>query len=141
MNAGLKRSPYVDDLRHIGGDSAVSTQPIEDSHDEPLFPMPPLTEQALRVAVRSLDLSAAVRFEEEFHSAWQEAVQTDSTVPMHTFLHRWGVFVALRRYPGRARRLHELEAAVAEAPNIEDARRASAEIGLLLDAARREVAA
>ncbi|GAA1137145.1 MULTISPECIES: hypothetical protein [Streptomyces violaceusniger group] len=119
----------------------MSTQPIEDSHDEPLFPMPPLTEQALRVAVRSLDLSAAVRFEEEFHSAWQEAVQTDSTVPMHTFLHRWGVFVALRRYPGRARRLHELEAAVAEAPNIEDARRASAEIGLLLDAARREVAA
>ncbi|GDY45240.1 hypothetical protein SANT12839_061220 [Streptomyces antimycoticus] len=90
MNIGLQRSPYVDDLRHTGGDSAVSTQPIEDSHDEPLFPMPPLTEQALRVAVRSLDLSAAVRFEEEFHSAWQEAVQTDSTVPMHTFLHRWG---------------------------------------------------
>ncbi|WP_281789702.1 hypothetical protein [Streptomyces sp. MK37H] len=37
--------------------------------------------------------------------------------------------------------LHELEAAVAEAPSIEDARRASAEIGLLLDAACREVAA
>ncbi|OMI39942.1 hypothetical protein [Streptomyces sparsogenes] len=120
----------------------MSTQPIEDSHhDKPLFPMPPLTEQALRVAVRSLDLGAAVRFEEEFHSAWQEAVQTDSTVPMHTFLHRWGVFVALRRYPDRARRLHELEAAVAEAPSIEDARRASAEIGKLLDAARREVVA
>ncbi|MET8180492.1 hypothetical protein [Streptomyces sp. NPDC005336] len=120
----------------------MSTQPIEGpQHDEPVFPMPPLTEQALRVAVRSLDLSASVRFEEEFHSAWQEAVQTDSTVPMHTFLHRWGVFVALRRYPDRARRLHELERAVAEAHNIEEARHASAEIGHLLDAARREVAA
>ncbi|MFJ6589814.1 hypothetical protein ACIQPP_03150 [Streptomyces violaceusniger] len=59
---------------------------------------------------------------------------------MHTFLHRWGVFVALRRHPDRARRLHELEAAVADAPSIEDARRASAQIGVLLDTARREVA-
>ncbi len=83
----------------------------------------------------SARLSASRR---ELHSAWQEAVQTDSTVPMHTFLQRWGVFVALRRYPGQARRLHELEAAVAEAPSIEDARRAPAEIGVLLDAARRE---
>jgi hypothetical protein len=103
--------------------------------------MPPLTEQALRVAVRTVDLSASVRFESEFHSAWQEAVQTDSTVPMHTFLHRWGVFVALRRYPRRAQRLHELEQAVAQAADVEDARRASAEIGELLDEARREVTA
>ncbi|MGW7618535.1 hypothetical protein ACWGLG_22365 [Streptomyces antimycoticus] len=51
------------------------------------------------------------------------------------------MFVTLRRDPGRARRLHELEVAVAEAPSIEDAQRASAEIGSLLDAARREVAA
>ncbi|MFI6985707.1 hypothetical protein ACIBSV_45090 [Embleya sp. NPDC050154] len=66
---------------------------------EPLFPMPPVTEQALRVAVLSLDPVAAVRFEQEFHGVWQEAVQTDSTVPMHTFLRRWAVFVALRRVP------------------------------------------
>ncbi|BBJ41213.1 hypothetical protein SSPO_039310 [Streptomyces antimycoticus] len=55
--------------------------------------------------------------------------------------YRRDVFVTLRRDPGRARRLHELEVAVAEAPSIEDAQRASAEIGSLLDAARREVAA
>ncbi|MBB5936710.1 hypothetical protein [Streptomyces zagrosensis] len=109
--------------------------------DEPLLPMPPLTEQALRVAVRTIDLSASIRFEAEFHDAWQEAVQTDSTVPMHTFLHRWVVFEALRRFPRRAQRLDALEHAVTDADNLEDARRASAEIGALLDEAHREVAA
>ncbi|WP_229324142.1 hypothetical protein [Streptomyces sp. UNOC14_S4] len=109
--------------------------------DEPLFPMPPLTEAALRVAVATLDLSASVRFEQEFHAAWQEAVQTDSTVPMHTFLHRWGVFVALRRHPARAARLDELERAVAQAATREEARRHASEIAALLDTAAREVAA
>ncbi|MFI0742215.1 hypothetical protein ACH4PU_29710 [Streptomyces sp. NPDC021100] len=106
--------------------------------DEPLFPMPPLTEAALRVAVTRVDLSAAVRFEQEFHAAWQEAVQTDSTVPMHTFLHRWGVFVALRRIPTRAARLDELERAVGRAATLEEARAASSEIAALLDEAARE---
>ncbi|MBZ4319700.1 hypothetical protein JNW98_10010 [Streptomyces sp. SCA2-4] len=102
--------------------------------------MPPLTEAALRVAVARVDLSAAVRFEQEFHAAWQEAVQTDSTVPMHTFLHRWGVFVALRRIPSRAARLDELERAVGRAPTLEEARAASTEIAALLDMAAREAA-
>jgi hypothetical protein len=120
----------------------MSSQPIEQhctSGDEPLIPMPPLTEQALRTAVSTLDLAAAVRFENEFHAAWQEAVQMDSTVPMHTFLHRWGVFVALRRNPARAARLEELEHEVALAETIEAAREAAAEITALLDTARREV--
>ena len=105
---------------------------------EPLFPMPPSTEQALRVAVMSLDPAAAVRFETEFHAAWQEAVQTDSAVPMHTFLHRWGVFVALRRHPERAARLAELERTVAQSGPSE-AREAAAEVASLLDEAAHEV--
>jgi hypothetical protein len=120
----------------------MSSQPAEQPYeagDGPLIPMPPLTEQALRTAVSTLDLAAAVRFETEFHAAWQEAVQMDSTVPMHTFLHRWGVFVALRRYPRRAARLEALEREVSEARTIEEARAASAEIAELLDEARREV--
>jgi hypothetical protein len=108
-------------------------------HGEPLIPLPPLAEQALRVAVSTLDLAAAVRFETEFHAAWQEAVQMDSTIPMHTFLHRWGVFVALHRYPMSAARLDELEHEVALAETVEAAREASAEIAVLLDTARREV--
>ncbi|GAA1924275.1 DUF6247 family protein [Streptantibioticus ferralitis] len=121
----------------------MSSQP--DRHPEPLgealIAMPPLTEQALRAAVRTLDLAAAVRFEAEFHTAWEEAVQTDSTVPMHTFLHRWGVFVALRRSPQRAARLAELERQVAQADTLDAAREASAQIAVLLDEARREIAA
>jgi hypothetical protein len=119
----------------------MSSQPIEQPYaaDGPLIPMPPLTEQALRTAVTTLDLAAAVRFETEFHAAWQEAVQMDSTVPMHTFLHRWGVFVALRRYPRRAALLDQLEREVARAETIEVARAAAAGIAELLDEARREV--
>ncbi len=118
----------------------MSAQPVErHGPDEPWFPMPPLTEAALRVAVTKLDLAAAVRFEQEFHAAWQEAVQTDSTVPMHTFLHRWGVFVALRRRPARAARLAELERAVAEASTREEAIARSSEIAVMLDEAAREV--
>ncbi|MEU7042901.1 hypothetical protein AB0A77_17795 [Streptomyces varsoviensis] len=101
--------------------------------------MPPLTEAALRVAVATVDLTAAVRFEQEFHSAWQEAVQTDCTVPMHTFLHRWGVFVALRRYPSRAARLDELERAVGQATDREEARASSSELAALLREAASEV--
>nr|WP_237536014.1 hypothetical protein [Streptomyces sp. SID3343] len=103
--------------------------------------MPPVTEQALRVAVLSLEPAAAVRFEQEFHAAWQEAVQTDSTVPMHTFLRRWAVFVALRRVPARASRLRELEQAIANADTLAAARPAAAEIAAMLDEAAREAAA
>ncbi|MFI9718242.1 hypothetical protein ACIHFE_01090 [Streptomyces sp. NPDC052396] len=102
--------------------------------------MPLRTEAALRVAVTRLDPSAAVRFEREFHAARQEAVRTDSTVPIQTFRYRWAVFVALRRPPARAARLAELEAAVAEAATHEAARAASSEIAALLDEATREVA-
>src|SRR3954449_13606192 len=120
---------------------AMTTQASPHAGDDPLFPMPPLTEQALRVAVSAVDLAAAVRFENEFHAAWQEAVQTDSTVPMHTFLHRWAVFVALRRVPARARRLRELEQAIADADTLDAARPAAAEIAAMLDKAAREAAA
>lgn len=113
------------------------TQPVG-NWGKPLFPIPPLTEMALRVAVKSLDPVAAVHFEDEFHAAWQEAVQTDSTVPMHTFLHRWAVFVELRRYPARAARLAELERKIAQAATCEAARDAAIEASELLDEAARE---
>jgi hypothetical protein len=86
--------------------------------------MPPLTEQAPRTAVGTLDLAAAVRFEAEFHEVWQEAVQRDSTVPLHTFLYRWGVFVALHRFPRRAARLDAPEREVAAAGTAGEARTA-----------------
>ncbi|GAB2807461.1 hypothetical protein [Streptomyces daliensis] len=113
----------------------MSAQPVEPSGwawDEAIFEMPPSTEAALRIAVKRLDLVAAAEFEQEFRAAWQEAVQTDSTVPMHTFLHRWGVWVEMHRFPARAAHLHELEAAVDRAPSTEEARRAAEQVGKLL---------
>lgn len=117
------------------------TQPASHPHDEPLFPMPPVSEAPLRTAVRRLDPAAAVRYEWEFHAAWEEALLTDSTVPMHTFLHRWAVFVALRRIPARAARLDELERTVGAAETRDEARAAAAEIAGLLDQAAADVAA
>lgn len=66
-------------------------------------------------------------------------MQTDSTVPMHTFLHRWAVFVALRRHPDRAARLTELERAFAQAKDRTTARDVASEIAVLLDEAAQEV--
>ena len=120
----------------------MSAHPTErPDSDEPLFPMPPVTEEALRVAVRRLDPAEAVRFEREFHSAWQEAVQTDSTVPMHTFLFRWAVFVALHRFPARSARFRDMERAVGTAEMEDERRAASAEINRLLKGAIDEVRA
>ncbi|MFD3685253.1 hypothetical protein ACFWTE_10595 [Nocardiopsis sp. NPDC058631] len=98
-----------------------------------------MTEQALRVAVSRLDLAEAVRFDAEFHQVWQEAVQTDSTVPMHTFLFRWAVFVELRRYPRRADRLRELEEIVGRAADVDAARDAAKEISQMLGEATLRV--
>lgn len=114
----------------------LSDQP---HHDQPLFPMPPVTEAALRAAVQRLNPAEAVRFEQEFHVAWEQAVQTDSTVPMHTFLQRWAVFVSLHRYRARSARLRELERAVGSAETQDDARAAASEIHYLLKAATDEV--
>ncbi|MFD9904493.1 hypothetical protein [Streptomyces sp. NPDC059063] len=82
-----------------------------------------------------MDPVASVDFEREFHAAWEQALQSDSTVPMHLFLHKWAVHVALHRYPARSERLRELERAVGIAESREEIRAAGAEIRDLLDAA------
>lgn len=46
----------------------MTSQSVSDG-DAPLFPMPPVTEQALRVAVMRIEPASAVRFESEFHLA------------------------------------------------------------------------
>ncbi|MFF8815269.1 hypothetical protein [Streptomyces pactum] len=113
--------------------------PVPDG-DRPLFPMPPLTEDGLAAAIRRIDPAAAARFEEEVHDAWRRAAREDSVSPVRDLLHRWAVFVALRRLPRRAARLRELERIAAGAKSPEAVRGATAEIRDLVRAARREVA-
>ncbi|MCM2428006.1 hypothetical protein [Streptomyces sp. RKAG337] len=60
-------------------------------------PGDPLVEAALRVTVSGLDLAAAERFDRELGAARREAERTDSAEPLEFFLHRWRVFIALRR--------------------------------------------
>jgi hypothetical protein len=111
----------------------VSAQHVEHPPEaDALFPQPPTTEVALRIAVRRLDLAASVEFEQGFHNAWQEAVQTDSTMPMHVFLRRWADWVSLHRYPSRAARLKELRRQFDKADTREDARAIAEEIAQLL---------
>jgi len=56
-------------------------------------------------------------------------------------LHRWAIFVSLRRLPARAARLRELERKVGRAETKAEARAAAAEISAMLDEAAAEVAA
>ncbi|MCZ4095749.1 hypothetical protein C8250_019390 [Streptomyces sp. So13.3] len=62
-------------------------------------PGDPLVEAALRVTVSGLDLAAADRFDRELSAARQEAERTGSAAALESFLHRWRVFIALRRRP------------------------------------------
>ena len=120
----------------------MGAQPADHtSHDQPLIPMPPIAEAPLRVAVRRLDPAAAVTYEQEFHAAWEEAIQSDSTLPMQNFLRRWATFVALHRHPERSARLHELEQAMEKTDDVNEVHVAAAEIGRMLTAAAVEVSA
>ncbi|MEU1627285.1 hypothetical protein ABZ746_18555 [Streptomyces sp. NPDC020096] len=103
--------------------------------------MPPLTEASLRAAVTCLSLASVAQFELEFRQAWEEAVQVGSTVSMHTFLRRWGVFVAIKRWPERAARFRECERIVGESESRAERRAAAAEIGAMLAEAEKELAA
>lgn len=76
---------------------------------EPLIPMPALTPEALRAAVERLTPSRVPAFVQDLVEATTNAQQTQSLAPLRTFVHAWGVFVAVQRRPSRAARLRHLE--------------------------------
>lgn len=93
---------------------------------EPLIPMPALTPDALRAAVEALTPSRMPAFVSDLVSATTSAQQAQSLAPLRTFVHTWGVFVAIQRYPSRAVRLRHLEDVVSG--GVEDPADAIAEI-------------
>ncbi|MFE2334239.1 MULTISPECIES: DUF6247 family protein [unclassified Streptomyces] len=93
---------------------------------EPLIPMPVLTPEALRTAVASLTPSRVPAFVQDLVEATTSAQQTQSLAPLRTFVHAWGVFVAIQRRPSRAARLRHLEDVVSA--GTEDPTNAIAEI-------------
>ncbi|MHB9857887.1 DUF6247 family protein [Streptomyces sp. YIM S03343] len=79
---------------------------------EPLIPMPALTPDALSAAVERLTPSRMQGFVRDLIDATTNAQQAESLAPLHTFVHTWGAFVAIQRYPSRAARLRHLEEVV-----------------------------
>ncbi|MFE0329388.1 DUF6247 family protein [Streptomyces sp. NPDC003758] len=93
---------------------------------EPLIPMPALTPEGLRTAVERLTPSRVPAFVQDLVEATTNAQQTQSLAPLRTFVHTWGVFVAIQRRPSRATRLRHLEEVVSA--GTEDPADAIAEI-------------
>ena len=106
----------------------------------PVLPQPPMTREALRAAVRQLDLIRLPEFDRDLGQAFDQAVQLSSTTPMRLFLEKWATLVAILRHPDRARRLREAENALADPGIPHDAfRKARETITSVLDLASHEV--
>ncbi|WP_329139829.1 DUF6247 family protein [Streptomyces sp. NBC_00670] len=93
---------------------------------EPLMPMPALIPEALRAAVERLTPSRMPTFVRDLVEATTSAQQEQSLAPLRTFVHMWGVFVAIQRYPSRGAHLRHLEEIVSA--GVEDPTDAIAEI-------------
>jgi hypothetical protein len=65
-------------------------------------------------------------FVRDLVDATTSAQQVQSLAPLRAFVHTWGVFVAIQRYPSRAARLRHLEEVVSA--GVEDPVDAIAEI-------------
>ena len=112
---------------------------VQSMDDHPIIPMPPLTAEALRSAVAAIMPSRLGEMTDHMAEAVTQAKESESTVPLRTFLVTWGTAVAIERLPARAARLRECERLVEESPDADVRRRAIAEIGAILDAARQEI--
>ncbi|CDR08073.1 hypothetical protein [Streptomyces iranensis] len=105
----------------------------------PLISMPALTPAALRAAVAQIAPAQLPSFAEHLDRVVEQAATQSTIAPLRTFLLWWGEFVAIERYPARAARLRELEAAAEEATDREALRSALAEMRQITDVAQREI--
>src|SRR5262249_20713116 len=115
----------------------LSAQPIHD--DGPIIDMPEFTPAALRLAVERLSPVSIPAFHRSLETAATQASTRGTLAPLRALCPRWALFVALRRWPARAARLHELEKIVADQGTDSATREAAhLEIGEIAAAARRE---
>ncbi|WP_017589277.1 hypothetical protein [Nocardiopsis ganjiahuensis] len=94
---------------------------------------------ALRAAVHGLAPDALATFDSQHRHVRDLSGRSRDPAPVRMFLHRWGVFVELRRCPRRAARLAELELTAAEAADGPAARAAAQEIAHILDGVTRHL--
>lgn len=110
-------------------------------NDGPLIPQPPpMTRDALRDAVRRIDMPNLLVFDKECHEAFDRAAETGAINPLRFFLIKWATHVAIHRWPARSAALREAER-IAGDPNAaeEDFRAAMETSSRILAEAQREI--
>jgi hypothetical protein len=122
------------------GDGTMSTA-AHPPTDEPLIPMPALTPNGLRAAIRILAPSREAEFRADLEQASTWAVEQSSITPLRVIVHKWSVVVAIERIPARAARFHALEYRTSTANTEEEARAITTELRQILIEAEREITA
>ncbi|MGK7232817.1 DUF6247 family protein [Streptomyces hygroscopicus] len=118
----------------------MSSRP--DQPHVPVIPQPPMTRDALREAVKRLDLTRIAEFDRELGEAFDRAVQTASTTPMRLFLEKWATVVAIERHPGRFHAMREAERVAGDPRATEEEFRAAQQtIARILQEASAEAGA
>ncbi|MCB5166244.1 DUF6247 family protein [Streptomyces bambusae] len=104
--------------------------------DSPLIPQPAMTREALRDAVRRIDMGSLGEFDRDCHEAFDRAAETGAINPLRFFLIKWATHVAIHRWPARSRALADAERIVGSADTSEEQFRAAmaASARLLSDA-------
>ncbi|MEU3406280.1 hypothetical protein [Streptomyces sp. NPDC006670] len=108
--------------------------------DQPLIPQPPATVTALRQAIAQIAPAALPAFTRELDQAADQARQASDLAPLQRFITQWAAYVHIQRQPRLAADLLHWETAAATA-DTDQARRAAAEIGRILDAAHAALTA
>lgn len=82
---------------------------------------------------------SVAQFDTELRQVLKAGARAGNSAALHTFLHRWSVFVVIKRQPERATRLREFERIVSESEDRKERRAAAAGIGALLAEAEEAV--
>ncbi|MFD3330890.1 hypothetical protein [Streptomyces sp. NPDC058701] len=115
----------------------MTAQQLEDGG--PLIPQPAMTREALRDAVRRIDMAKLAVLDKECNEAFDRAAETGAINPLRFFLIKWATHVAIHRWPARAAALREEAERVAGDPAATEAQfRAAMETSsrILADAQR-----
>ncbi|MGW7104521.1 hypothetical protein [Streptomyces sp. NPDC054838] len=75
----------------------------------PLIPQPAMTREALRDAVRRIDMASLAALDKECNEAFDRAAETGAINPLRFFLIKWATHVAIHRWPARSAALLEAE--------------------------------
>ncbi|WP_030776363.1 hypothetical protein [Streptomyces sp. NRRL F-2664] len=116
----------------------MTAQQCEDGG--PLIPQPAMTREALRDAVRRIDMANLAVLDRECNEAFDRAAETGAINPLRFFLIKWATHVAIHRWPARSAALHEAERIAGDPDATEEQFRAAMETSSrILAEAQREI--